>query len=50
MRILFMGTPEFAVPSLTALVQCGFDTREQLSVCGVAVVVLHKCPLASADT
>lgn len=25
MRILFMGTPEFAVPSLTALVQAGHE-------------------------
>ena len=37
------------VPCGSALVQCGFDTSEQFSV-RMAVVVLHKCPLASADT
>ena len=38
------------VPCGSALVQRGFDTREQFSVYGVAVVVLHKCPPASSDT
>ena len=33
------------VPCGSALVQRGFDTREQFSVYGVAVVVLHKCCL-----
>ena len=30
MRVVFLGTPEFGVPSLKALVKAGYDGRQQI--------------------
>ena len=30
MKIVFMGTPDFAVPSLKALVEAGYDVQQWL--------------------
>ena len=32
MRVVYMGTPDFAVPALNALTDAGFDVTDRISV------------------